>query len=304
MRIATIGECMLELSGPPDAQHFGFGGDTLNTAIYLARLGVSVDYVTALGDDPFSDEMLAAWQTEGVGTDFVLCLAGRQPGLYIIRTGDQGERSFFYWRDQAPARELFDRPEAATIIAGLPAYDWLYLSGITLSLYTAPARTVLGDILDRQRARGGKVAFDSNYRPRGWPDKAAASTTMEQLLAKTDLALPTLEDEQVLYGDRDAAACAARIAGMGVGEIVVKQGGQGCLIRTGDEVVEVPADHNENAIDTTAAGDSFNAGYIAARMAGKTPAQAAACGHRLAATVIRYPGAIIPRHAMPQSHPD
>ena len=304
MRIASIGECMLELSGPVDSPRLGFGGDTLNTAVYLARLGVSVDYATVLGDDPFSDEMLTAWQAEHVGTDLVLRLAGRQPGLYVIRTGDQGERSFYYWRDQAPARELFDRPEAAAIIAGLPAYDWLYLSGITLSLYSDAGRATLGDILDRQRARGGKVAFDSNYRPRGWLDQAGARATMEQVLAKTDLALPTLEDEQVLYGDRDAEACAVRIAAMGVSEIVVKQGGQGCLIRTGGDIVEVPADRNENAVDTSAAGDSFNAGYIAARMAAKTPAQAAAAGHRLAATVICYPGAIIPRQAMPHNHLD
>ncbi len=301
MRIATIGECMLELSGPPGSQHLGFGGDTLNTAIYLARLGASVDYVTALGDDPFSDEMLAAWQAEHVGTDLVLRLTGRQPGLYIIRTGEGGERSFYYWRDMAPARELFDRPEAADIIARLPGYEWLYLSGITLSLYSAPGRAVLGDILERQRANGGRVAFDSNYRPRGWPDAAAAGTTMAQILAKTDLALPTLEDEQLLFNDPDAAACAARIAAMGVGEIVVKQGGRGCLIRTGDEIIEVPADHNDDARDTTAAGDSFNAGYLTARMAGKPPAEAAAAGHRLAAAVICHPGAIIPRHAMPQS---
>ncbi len=304
MRIAAIGECMLELSGPPQSQRFGFGGDTLNTAIYLARLGAAVDYVTALGDDPFSDEMLAAWRQEQVGTGLVLRLAGRQPGLYIIRTGARGERSFYYWRDQAPARELFDRPEAAPIIAALPAYNWLYLSGITLSIYSPAGRAILHDVLTRQRAQGGLVAFDSNYRPRGWPRQAAAREAMAPLLARTDLALPTLEDEQALYGDRDAAACAARIAAMGVREVVVKQGDRGCLIHTEEGQIQVAAEPDRDALDTTAAGDSFNAAYIAARMAGKPPRQAAIAGHYLAATVIRYPGAIIPGDAMPALPPE
>ncbi len=304
MRIATIGECMLELSGPAQAQRFGFGGDTLNTAVYLARLGAAVDYVTALGDDPFSDEMLAAWQYENVGTDLVLRLPGRQPGLYVIRTDAAGERSFYYWRDMAPARELFDRPEAAPIVAALPEYDWLYLSGISLSIYGASGRAVLHDVVDRQRQRGGKVAFDSNYRPQGWPDEAAARTAFDRMLAHADLALPTLEDEQKLYGDHDAAACAARIAALGVGEVVVKQGGQGCLIVAGQEQWHVAAHPDAAAVDTTAAGDSFNAGYLAGRMAGKSPVAAAMAGHRLAAAVIRYPGAIIPPPAMPSMHAD
>jgi 2-dehydro-3-deoxygluconokinase len=88
--LAAIGECMLELSEHPDGRITrAFGGDTLNTAVYLARLGVPVDYITALGDDPWSEEMLAAWQAEGVGTASVLRLEGRLPGLYIIQTDER-----------------------------------------------------------------------------------------------------------------------------------------------------------------------------------------------------------------------
>ncbi len=70
MRIASIGECMIELRQMPGGHLTrSFGGDTLNTAVYLARLGAEVDYVTALGDDPLSDEMIAGWQAEGIGTE-------------------------------------------------------------------------------------------------------------------------------------------------------------------------------------------------------------------------------------------
>jgi 2-dehydro-3-deoxygluconokinase len=97
MRVASIGECMVEFSAATDGLFArGFGGDTLNTALYLARLGVDTSYVTALGDDPLSDAMLAAWKAEGIKTDEVMCLPGRLPGLYMIERDARGERSFLY----------------------------------------------------------------------------------------------------------------------------------------------------------------------------------------------------------------
>ena len=108
-RIACIGECMLELSGAAhDRMTLSYGGDTLNTAVYLARLGRS--NLTALGDDPYSDWMIDEWQAEGVGTNSVLRVG--LPGFYAIRTDARGERQFHYWRDQAPARDLFNLPDA------------------------------------------------------------------------------------------------------------------------------------------------------------------------------------------------
>ena len=295
---------MMELS-PADGQllRLGYGGDTLNTAIYLARLGVSVDYATALGDDPYSDEMVAAWQAEGIGTRLVLRLPGHLPGLYLIRNGPGGERSFFYWRDRAAARRLFAGAHAATVAEAVLTYDWLYLSGITLSIYDARARAAVLDLLRRFRAAGGRVAFDGNYRPHGWPDAAVARQTIEAVLGLVDLALPTLDDEQALFGDRDAGACAARIASAGVAEVVVKQGPAGCLVHAGGTELGVPIDAPVDAVDTTATGDSFNAGYLAARLAGAAVVAAARAGHRLAAVVVTRRGAIIPPDAMPDAMP-
>ena len=96
-KVACIGECMVELKQAGSGLFSrGYGGDTLNTAVYLARLGVGVDYITALGDDPLSDEMIAGWAAEGVGTGQVLRLRGRLPGLYMIQTDASGERRFFH----------------------------------------------------------------------------------------------------------------------------------------------------------------------------------------------------------------
>ncbi|HUC67185.1 MAG TPA: sugar kinase [Stellaceae bacterium] len=298
-RVASIGECMIELRHRDAALlELGFAGDSFNTALYLARLTprdrVAVDYVTALGDDPYSEAMLDAWRAEGIGTDAVTRLSGKLPGLYLIRTAADGERRFFYYRSAAAARELF-RDAEASILHRLPQYDVLYFTAITLSILAPDARERLRAVLATARAARRLVVFDGNYRPAGWPDRAAAQAAIAPFLEVIDIALPTFEDEQALWGDGAPRETLARYSARGI-EVCVKRGAEGCDLGSG---AHVPVPAPITPIDTTAAGDAFNAAYLSARLAGAAPAEAALAGHRLAGIVIQYRGAIIPRAAMP-----
>lgn len=293
MKIAIIGECMLELSSSSDPLYkLGFGGDTLNTAIYMARSGGTVDYVTALGDDHFSEKMIAAWRQEGVGTALVMRKPGTLPGLYAIQTDEKGERRFYYWRQNSPARTLLeDWPE---ILPQLNAYSYIYLSGITLSLYSDSALTQLWSFLDGYRANQGKVIFDSNYRPAGWKNIERARAVFSAMLTRTDIALPGFDDEKALYGEHTKAECVQRYIEAGAQEIVVKDGENGCLLYSNGETTNIPVPHKIKPIDTTAAGDSFNGAYLAARLQNKSPLIAVASGQACAALVIQHRGAIVP----------
>lgn len=279
-----------------------YGGDTLNCAVYLARLvarrGVRVDYVTALGDDPYSDAMLAAWRDEGIATEHVARLPGRLPGLYLIRTDPGGERTFYYYRSEAAARQMLAGARAAALTAALAGYDMIYVSGITLSVLDEPQRRALIGLLAAARGNGATIAFDGNFRPRGWPDWAAARHWFDAALAHATIALPTFEDEQMLYGDPTSAATVARLNACGVSEIALKLGRDGALIAGAAGLTPVPAEPVE-AIDTTAAGDSFNGAYLASRLLGRDALAAATAGTRLAAVKVRHRGAIIPAAAMP-----
>jgi 2-dehydro-3-deoxygluconokinase len=303
LRIASIGECMIELRHRSKTElQLAYGGDTLNFAVYLARLtrerGVRVDYVTALGDDPYSDAMLATWQAEAVETELVARLAGRLPGLYTIRTDARGERSFTYWRSTSAAREMLQHGRAERLLAELSGYDLLYLSGVTLAILDDGQRQALMGIADAVRDRGGRVAFDSNYRPVGWPDPASARTAFDEMLTRADIALPTLDDDQLLFGVADARQSADRLHHLGVAEIAVKRGAAGCFLSSAAFTGEMRATPVAEVVDSTAAGDSFNAGYLAARLLGAEPEAAARLGCTLAARVIAHPGAIIPAWAM------
>ncbi len=291
--VACIGECMVELRERPDGllerRH---GGDTLNTAVYLARLGVQVDYVTALGEDGWSDEMLAAWLAEGVGTGLVHRLPGRLPGLYIIETSSDGERRFSYWRDSAAARALF----AHLPPGSLDGFGVLYFSGITLSIYDGPGQDALFTALAAARARGAWVAFDTNFRPRGWPDLDVARRLFRRAFGLATHVLASSEDLRLLFGPHGEAEllrCADHA------EIALKLDMPGSrLLHRGAETMLTAAPVTA-VVDTTAAGDSFAAAYLAARLRGASPVAAARAGHTLAGIVVGYPGAIIPAAAMP-----
>jgi 2-dehydro-3-deoxygluconokinase len=296
--VAAIGECMAELTHRDDhLLRLDYAGDSFNTAVYLARSvaeDVRVEYVTRVGDDWYSDQAVQRMAAERLGTTHVERVLGRELGLYLVRTDSDGERSFVYHRSQAPARGLFGSEHPTDVDRAFAAFDLVYLSAITLQILTESARERLWRVLARVRAAGGQVAFDSNYRPAGWPDADAARAAITRMLALTDIGLPSLADERALFGDADALACADRLRRHGVGEIVVKDGANPCLVFADGDPVMVPASDVGVVVDTTAAGDSFSGGYLAARLREADPVAAAYAGHRLAADVIQHPGAITP----------
>jgi len=296
-RAICVGEVLIELARGADGRFaLSCGGDTFNTAVYLARAGVDVAFATAVGDDPYSDSIMALAAAEGISRDLALRVPGRLPGLCLVENGPGGERSFRYWREGAPARDLFELPDWMQIADALMSARLIYFSGITLSLYSNNGLGRFLALLEAARQQGAKVAFDGNFRPRGWKgDLARTRTVFIETLKRVDIALPTFDDEAVLWGDPSPETTVARLQAFGIGEIVVKNGPNSALVAAAGGQEFVPVPEVMVPVDTTAAGDGFNAGYLAARLNGREPAQAASAAHRLAGDVIRHPGSLLPR---------
>jgi 2-dehydro-3-deoxygluconokinase len=299
VKLAALGEVMLELApqvgGTQGLLALSFAGDTYNTAVYLARSGIAVSYVTLLGDDSYSEQMLAQMAAERIDTSAIERLPGRTPGLYSIHNSADGERQFTYWRSESPARELFaDEARRQPLCRHLLQMNAIYLSGITLAIMQPQAREHLLAFVADFRQRGGRVAFDSNYRARLWSSREAAREAMAAFLQQADIALLTLEDEQQLWGDKSAGACIERNSRHRLLELVLKRGAESVLLHYDGELCAIPVPPVRNVVDTTGAGDAFNAGYLAARLCGKVPVDAVVAGNRCAAAVIGHRGAIIP----------
>ncbi|MEC8091263.1 MAG: sugar kinase [Pseudomonadota bacterium] len=297
-RLLAIGEVMAEIrTAGDDGFALGFAGDTYNTAVYAAReIGVpgAVAYLTRVGSEPLSAALVERAAGEGIDTTHVAVDPDRNIGIYSVSTDAHGERSFHYWRADSAARRLFAVEETAMF---MPGAEIIYLSGITLAILAPAARHRLVEALAARRAAGTRIAFDSNYRPKLWDDAAAARAAMQALWEVTDIALPSIDDEMELFGDSGEAAVIDRFAERSWEGIAIKRGIRGPVSPHLDAAAHPDFPPADRVVDTTAAGDSFNGGYLAAFLAGKDEAARLAAGHALAARVVGAPGAIIPREA-------
>ncbi len=298
LHLLAIGEVMAEIRREPvSGFRVGFAGDTFNTAVYCAReFGPSarIGYCTRVGRDPLSRAFLDAARDEGIDVSQVGLDGERNIGIYAVSTDDAGERSFHYWRGDSAARGLFASGET---LDSLPAAGVVYLSGITLAILHPSARARLIAYLRDLRARGAcHVAFDSNYRPRLWENAEIAQRSVGDMWRIADIALPSLDDEMALFGDADEEAVIARFAASDWRACAIKRGARG-PVSPG-----LPRDaHPEFApapdvVDTTAAGDSFNGGYLAALLRGEDETRCLLAGHNVASRVVGAPGALIARN--------
>lgn len=303
--IASIGECMIELAASRGGERLyerRYGGDTLNTAVYLARLlqghPIRVRYATRLGQDPLSRWMVDSWEAEGIDCGLVETVEGRLPGLYMIDTDARGERSFTYWRGEAPVRELF-ASEDDTILAALETVDALYTSGITLAILSERGREALIGVMLRRKRAGVIVAFDTNYRARLWPDVARARPWFEAAISASTVCLPSIEDLEKIFDQTSPPdEWLSRLSDLGAGEAALKCGGDAVWTSHEEEMAPITLERFPDPVDTTGAGDSFNAGYLAGRLLGRSVPESVIEGHRLASRVVQFPGAIIPREAI------
>ena len=303
-KIAAIGECMVELASDAtgrDVRMTGFAGDTCNSAVYLRRLldtEFEVSYVTSIGTDRLSTQMLAFLSDEGINTDLVHRHGQRTVGIYLIENDLKGDRRFIYWRDRSAARTLLDA-ETQFDLSPLLACELILVSAILPAVMPSAARERFLEFLGTYRAAGGCIAFDSNYRPQLWESVAVARAFVARMHSIADIALPSLDDELALFGDADEAAAIARLRSYGARQLVIKRGARGPFLmsRLASEVnAELTTrDDSIAVIDATGAGDAFNAGYLAARIRGESMSAAALAGHRLAVRVIGQRGAILPR---------
>jgi 2-dehydro-3-deoxygluconokinase len=272
----------------------GFAGDTLNTAIYLKRLlgfDAEIDYLSVIGQDYFSNQLKKYISSEGIGIEMIRHHKSKTIGLYAINTDSQGERTFSYWRDFSAARSLFELKEDLSIFN---EYDLIYFSGISLAILPKKIREKLFGVLEN-RAHKFKVAFDSNYRPNLWDGKALAFQNIQRAFACSDIGFPSLDDQMDLMDCKSEHEVIEQFLEIEIKQTVLKRGALGPRL-IGDVNHDCTFKPAVNVVDSTAAGDSFNAGFLAAYFSGSCALNSAWHGHQLAKVVLNHKGAICPKN--------
>ncbi|MHA6262576.1 sugar kinase [Arenibacterium sp. CAU 1754] len=295
-RFLCIGECMVELAQlDGDTYRRGFAGDTFNTAWYARRLlppDWQVGYASCIGTDAVSHEMAQFMRDQGIDTTSLRAVPDRTVGLYMISI-DKGERSFSYWRSQSAAKCLAE--DTAWLTETLQERDVIYFSGITLAILSPAHRANLRDAIAAARAGGALVAFDTNLRPRLWEDTATMKAEMTLGAAVADVVLPSFDEETQLFGDATPKDTIARYRDGGANVVAVKNGGEALTLwDRAAGTLDLPVHNVAQVVDTTAAGDSFGAAFVAGIATGTPREEAAEQAMALAAKVIQAKGALVP----------
>jgi 2-dehydro-3-deoxygluconokinase len=302
MRVICIGECMVELRAvAADTFARSYAGDVYNTAVYLKRSlpDADVQFLTVTGDDAMSRAMREAWRAHQIDDSLAFTMSGGSPGLYLIETDALGERRFHYWRHNSAAKHWLTilREHGESHLWGA---DIVYLSGITLAILSEAERTAAVEWLGRLRSRVGRIAFDPNMRVALWSTRHDAAPIMRAAMRTCAIALPSTEDLQILFDTGDPTLQLDLLQTLGVREVALTLGANGCAIADGAVRTQLPAPTVEIVTDTSGAGDAFNGAYLAARLLGSSPLQAAQTGLNIAARVVTHSGAIVPESV---SHP-
>lgn len=290
----SIGECMVELRPVADGHlRRGFAGDAYNTAVYLKRSAPDIDvaFLTATGDDVLSDSMIETWRAEGISDRLTFRIPGARPALYLIETNEKGDRKFHYWRSETPAKQWLRQLLAAGGADLLDPADLVYVSGISLAILNHADRQAAIELLDSLKTR---VAFDPNIRPALWKSMDEARHAFEAMTRLAAIVLPSRQDYELMYDISDPNAQIEFTAGLTEGEIALTCDEEGCLLRVDDSIQAMPT-QAVAVVDTSGAGDSFNGAYLAARLQGQAPQDAARAGLAMAAKVVAQPGAVIAR---------
>ncbi|WP_370980927.1 sugar kinase [Agaribacterium sp. ZY112] len=300
--LVIFGETMVELSKATDELYKkGFAGDVHSVALYLKRAALAEDVkaylMCACGQDLSGDQLIDTLHEQNIQSDLTLRHPDRTIGLYMVNTDANGERSFDYWRSTSAAKEtleLLEQQGNNKLLDLKP--DVFFFSGITLAILSDESRSKLWPLLEQLREQGCDILFDPNYRARLWNnDLDKARGEFEKAFKLSTTLLPSLEDVEMLYGITKFEASAKKLLELNpTATLLIKDGPNGMLYRDESEQFHLTVTPVEKVVDTTAAGDSFNGSFLAARAMGKDVRESLTFAAAIAAEVIQHRGAVIP----------
>lgn len=237
---------------PMEDIRIGYGGDALNEAVVLRRLGAHVELVSSVGQDETGDRLVRFLEKEGISGAGINRAADAPTSVNIVLVDPQGERYFL--TDPHGSMRRIRREDYLPFLAS--AGDIICFPGMFVSremdipamkTVFAEARKKPGRILcaDMTKAKNGERLED-----------------LRGILPMIDYIFPNEAEAELLTGEADARKSARLFTEAGAGCAVIKRGARGCVIATRDELLELPAYPVSRAVDTTGAGDAFTAGFV------------------------------------------
>ena len=287
--VLCLGEPLLEFNqikeGNKKTYSSGYGGDTSNTAISIARQGMSVGFISKVGKDQFGWELLELWKREKVDYSHVSIHPEAPTGIYFV-THDVDGHHFTYYRSGSAACQMtpLDLPKD-----DLSQTRILHLSAITQAISVSSCETAFAAIF-QARKNGVKVSYDTNLRLKLW-SLDRARDVINRTVPMCDVIMPSLEEATSLTGLVDPEEITDYFFELGAKLVVLKQGSHGARVSDGKENLNIPG-HKVKAIDATGAGDTFDGAFLSEWIRKDDPFSAAEYANAAAALSTTNYGAV------------
>jgi 2-dehydro-3-deoxygluconokinase len=282
--------CATEFGRLKDVQMFkrGWGGDTSNFIVAVARLGGKAGYICRIGDDEFGESFLDLWRSEGVDVSQIIIERGGFTAIYFISILPGGGHDFTYFRKGSAASHYSPSDLNVEYLSKLKVF---HSSGISMAISESCRETVIR-AADIVKEHGGLFSFDVNFRPKLWSPQYA-KPHIEEAMMRADLLFVSREDISLLYGENVDSVIERICSFARPRAIIVKLGGEGCLIFSGGEKIMIPG-FKVNVIDTTGAGDAFDGAFIVGLLEGKPLKEAGVFANAVGALTTTGLGAVAP----------
>ena len=293
INVCSIGEAMIEISNIKNSLYNqSFAGDTLNFCNYLDKKKLNAFFLSAIGKSEINQSLLDFIKSKNISTKYIKQINQFEVGLYLIKNKDNGEKQFFYWRDESAAKQYFNNIDFLNLYKELKNFDYIYFSGITLSIIHISKLNNFIKLLKLFKSKKIKIVFDFNIRPSRW-NKKNLNIFLDSVLKFVDICFLSGEDMNYWKNKNDIKSYEQIVRKYKLKHSIFRKNAKFTYVFLNKTRYVFKNKLLKRVVDTSGAGDGFNAAYLSNFIVNNDPLLALKAGSSLGSKIVMKKGAIV-----------
>ena len=293
INVCSIGEAMIEISNVKNnLYNQSFAGDTLNFCNYLDKKKLNAFFLSAIGKSEINQSLLDFVKSKNISTKYIKQINQFEIGLYLIKNKDNGEKQFFYWRDESAAKQYFNNIDFINLYKELKNFDYIYFSGITLSIIHISKLNNFIKLLKLLKSKKIKIVFDFNIRPTRW-NKKNLNNFFDSVLKFVDICFISGEDMSYWKNKNGIKSYEQIVRKYKIKHSIFRKNAKFTYVYLNKNKYVFKNKLLKNVVDTSGAGDGFNAAYLSNFIVNNDPVLALKAGSSLGSKIVMKKGAIV-----------
>ena len=293
INVCSIGEAMIEISNIKNSfYNQSFAGDTLNFCNYLDKKKLNAFFLSAIGKSEINQSLLDFVKSKNISTKYIKQINQFEVGLYLIKNKDNGEKQFFYWRDESAAKQYFNNIDFLNLYKELKNFDYIYFSGITLSIIHISKLNNFIKLLKLLKRKKIKIVFDFNIRPSRW-NKKNLNIFLDSVLKFVDICFLSGEDMNYWKNKNNIKSYEQIVRKYKLKHSIFRKNAKFTYVFLNKTRYVFKNKLLKKVVDTSGAGDGFNAAYLSNFIVNNDPVLALKAGSSLGSKIVMKKGAIV-----------